>query len=339
MVHMPGNRRRSNLRDVASRAGVSVATVSRVLNSPAVVALETRTRVEEAISDLKFIPSAAARAINRGRTGMVAALLPTLDNAIYARVVNGLEERLASEQLSLVVAQTNDDPEIELERARQMVNIGAEALIVVGITHDDGLYDLMDRAQIPVVAISYFDESCHFPTIGYDNREAVSLAATHLAELGHNKVAVLHGPTATNDRVRLRIAALEAGFDGMEFEYREVAMSMEGGHSGMKDILEDAFEPTAVLCFSDVIAHGALSRLQSRGIRVPAEMSIMGMEDLPGSRFRFPALTSVRLSVEEMGARAAEAVSSWLNSNTAPQSIRLASELMIRDSTGMAGSR
>ena len=329
-------KRKSNLRDVAARAGVSVATVSRVLNAPDKVAFATRSRVEEAISALKFVPSAAARAINRGRSGIVAALLPTLDNAIYARVVNGLESRLAAEQLSLVVAQTGDDPEIELARAQQMVDIGAEALIVVGITHDDGLYDLMDRAQIPDVAISYFNEHSQLPTIGYDNWEAATVAARHLAGLGHRTVAVLHGPAGTNDRVRQRMAALSAGVNGVEFVCREVPMSTAGGYRGIEDVLEGARAPTAILCFSDVIAQGALSRLQSLGIRVPEEISIMGMEDLPGSRFSFPTLTSVRLSVEEMGERAAEAIACWLSSDIRPDSVNLPLELMIRDSTATA---
>ncbi|MEM8730698.1 MAG: LacI family DNA-binding transcriptional regulator [Pseudomonadota bacterium] len=321
------------MRDVAARAGVSVATASRVLNAPDKVAQDTRRRVESAISELRFIPSAAARAINRGRSGLVAALLPTLDNAIYARVVNGVETRLAARQMSLTVAQTGDDLQTELTRAEQMVDIGVEALIVVGVTHDPGLLDLMDRAQIPVVAISYFDETCVLPTIGYDNWAAAETAARHLSALGHHKIAVLHGPVETNDRMRRRKAALEAMSGTLDLSFFEVPLSPEGGHMGIAALMERSQRPSAVLCFSDVIAHGAMSRLQILGISVPDQMSVIGMEDLPGSKFTHPTLTSVRLSVEEMGEQAAEAVLTWLTEDVRPAPIRLPIDLISREST------
>lgn len=330
------HRKRSNLRDVAARAGVSVATVSRVLNSPERVSLDTRRTVESAISDLKFIPSAAARAINSGRTRMIAALLPTLDNAIYARLVNGLEDRFASKGLSLMVAQTRDDPSLEIERAKQLVDIGAEALIVAGVSHDEALYALIDRAQIPIVAVSYFEINGRLPTVGYDNWEAAEVAARHLAELGHRKVAVVHGPTLSNDRMRRRCTALNAISLGVEFSFFEVPISMEGGHSSVSKILQNGSDHTGILCFSDVIAHGVLNGLHSQGIGVPEDVSVMGMEDLPASQFTFPALTSVRLSVEEMGVQAAETVSTWLETGTPHGSIKLPIELICRASTATA---
>ncbi len=331
-------KKRSNLRDVANRSGVSVATVSRVLNSPGKVANETRRRVELAIAELKFVPSAAARAINRGRTSMVAALLPTLDNAIYARVVDGLEARLVEDQLSLIVAQTGDDPDVELSRARHMVNIGAEAMIVVGVNHHPELFELLDHTQIPTVAISYFDEASDLPTIGYDNWEAASIAAQHLVDLGHCKIAVLHGPISTNDRMRQRKQALqESDFDA-DFSFFEVSLSMEGGQHGVDLALKDPVQPTAILCFSDVIAHGALHKLHRLDVSVPGDVSLIGMEDLPASSLTQPALTSVHLSVEKMGALAAEAVSNWLQNDVRPAPINLPIRLVKRETTARAAN-
>jgi LacI family transcriptional regulator len=326
-------KKRSNLRDVASRAGVSVATVSRVLNTPNKVAQDTRHRVEQAIADLKFVPSAAARAMNRGNSGMVAALLPTLDNAIYARVVNGLEARFTSDALSLMVAQTGDDPKIELQRAKQLIEIGAEALIVVGLSHEPGLYELIERTQCPVVAISYYDETSAIPTVGYDNWEAATIAARHLSELGHTHIAVLHGPTTHNDRMRRRKQALESQDLGVDFTFLDVALSMQGGHAGINQIREHHREATAVLCFSDVIAHGALHRLNALGLKVPGDLSVMGIENLPASTYTYPQLTSVRLCVERMGELSAEAIVSWLQTRIPPASVNLPVELVKRGST------
>ncbi|MEX0337991.1 MAG: LacI family DNA-binding transcriptional regulator [Arenibacterium sp.] len=321
------------MRDVASHSGVSVATVSRVLNAPDKVAADTRDRVEQAISDLKFVPSAAARAMNRGNSGMVAALLPTLDNAIYARVVDGLESRFTADGLSLIVAQTGDDPETEFERARQMIEIGAEALIVVGISHDLRLYDLIEQAQRPVVAVSYFDEASNLPTIGYDNWEAATVAARHFADLGHTQVAVLHGPVANNDRTRRRRQALEQQDFGIDFTFIEVPLSMEGGWQGVDTLHAHHPRISGALCFSDVIAHGALHRLNALGRSVPGDISLMGIENLPASRLTHPGLTSVKLNVEQMGVLSAEAVLSWMQTGHRPASVNLAVELIKRGST------
>ncbi len=332
-------KKRSNLRDVATRSGVSVATVSRVLNTPDKVATETRTRVEQAIADLKFVPSAAARAMNRGNSGMVAALLPTLDNAIYARVVDGLETRFRDDGLSLIVAQTGDAPDVELARARQMIDIGAEALIVVGITHEAGLYELIERTQRPVVAVSYYDPNSTIPTIGYDNWEAASVAARHFAALDHRHVAVLHGPLANNDRTQRRRRALEEQAFGIDFTFVEVELSMAGGLHGIDRVRSDHPEVTGALCFSDVIAHGALHRANALRLRVPEDISIMGIENLPASQYTFPQLSSVRLNVGRMGVLSAEAVLSWLNTGTRPPSVNLPVELIARGSTAVAKAK
>ncbi|MEO1538196.1 MAG: LacI family DNA-binding transcriptional regulator [Pseudomonadota bacterium] len=326
------------MRDVANRSGVSVATVSRVLNNPNKVASETRNRVERAIADLKFVPSAAARAMNRGNSGMVAALLPTLDNAIYARVVNGLEARFTAEGLSLMIAQTGDDPIVEFQRAKHLIEIGAEALIVVGVTHDPRLYDLIDQTLCPAVAVSYFDETSALPTVGYDNWAAATEAAQHLADLGHRKVAVLHGPLRHNDRVRRRKEALESQAFGIEFAFLEGDLALEGGYAGIDRIIERHGDITAVLCFSDVIAYGVLHRLNAMGLKAPDDLSVMGIENLPGSRFTHPPLTSVRLCVERMGEVSAESVISWLKSGVPPASVSLPIELVRRASTGPVAS-
>jgi LacI family transcriptional regulator len=186
-------KKRSNLRDVAKAAGVSVATVSRVLNAPALVSGETRDRVLSVIETLHFVPSAAARAINSGRTRMVGALVPTLDNAIFARFLSSLEEGLGNFGLSLVVATTDGNDETEAAKAERLVNIGVEALIVSGITHSARFDELIQRTQLPAVATSYFDPAYHLPTVGYDNAAAAALALDHLIALGHRDIASFMG--------------------------------------------------------------------------------------------------------------------------------------------------
>ncbi|KIC17404.1 substrate-binding domain-containing protein [Leisingera sp. ANG-DT] len=326
-------RKRANLRDVAAAAGVSVATVSRVMNAPETVAEATRKKVEEAMNSLHWVPSAAARAINTGRTRFVGALVPTLDNAIFARVLASMESRLAAHRLSLVVATTDNDPAQEAEKAKGLVDIGAEGLIVSGITHAPQFYSLIERCQLPTVSTSFYDPGYRLPTIGYDNAAAARTALTHLTDLGHRRIAVVHGPSASNDRTRSRIAGLEGHSPKPDLSFHEVPLSIAGGCEAGRGILQAEEQPSAVLCLSDVLASGVLFELQREGVAVPQEKSVMGLDDLAASAHLFPALTTVHLPVSRMGTAAADAIASWVETQQAPTPSLLKSKLVVRDST------
>ena len=326
-------KKRPNLRDVARRSGVSAATVSRVLNSPEKVSSETRDRVLSAIEELRFVRSAAARAINSGRSRVVGALTPTLDNAIFARVLEGLEGRLAEHKLSLIVSSTGDDPDVEAEKAQHLVDIGAEGLIVSGVHHNAAFEKLVERTSIPVVGISYFSQDYHLPTVGYDNRAIALMALQHLYDLGHRKLAVIHGPSWNNDRTRARLESLAQSGLPVQLDYYEVGIAVSEGCAAVTRILETGTPYTGYLCLSDVLAAGAIFELQRNRIDVPGDISVTGMEDLPSSSFIYPALTTVRLPVLEMGANAGEALASWLETGERPESLLLPSRFVERQST------
>jgi LacI family transcriptional regulator len=326
-------RKRANLRDVAKAADVSVATVSRVLNTPSIVSEDTRIRVRSAIDRLCFVPSAAARAINSGRTRIVGALVPTLDNAIFARFLAALEEGLAQHGLSLVVATTDGDEDREARKAESLVDIGAEALIVSGVSHGADFDELVRRTRLPAIATSYFDEGYYLPTIGYDNAAASELALVHLKSAGHRDIAVIHGPPDRNDRTRARLEGLKYAAGEARLYYFTGDVSMEGGASATRSYLASGYKCTAVLCLSDVLAISALFELRRHGLEVPGELSVMGVDDLPASAHAVPRLTSVRLPVDRMGQETSRAVAEWIETQTVPKSILLDCSLVIRDST------
>lgn len=326
-------KKRANLRDVARKAGVSVATASRVLNMPAAVSAETRDRVQSAIDDLRFVPSAAARAINSGRTRVIGALVPTLDNAIFARFLDAIENEMVQHALSVVVATTDNDPEIEVEKARNLLDIGAEGLIVSGVAHSPAFEALVQKTRIPVIATSCYEPAYALPTVGYDNRAAAQMALRHLFDLNHRRIAVLHGHAFNNDRTRARLAGLQAlGLD-VRLDLYEADITIEGACQAVAKILKSGAQHSAFLCLSDVLAMGALFELQRSGLSVPDEVSVMGLEDLPSSSYTTPALTSVRLQVSEMGSRAAKALASWIETSEPPEPVLLAAELIPRQST------
>lgn len=319
------------LRDVARTAGVSVATVSRVLNTPDVVRPDTRTKVEAVIAQLRFVRSAAARTINTGRSKIIGALVPTLDSDIFAFTIDAIENRLAGFGLSLVVATTGDDRQIEVEKAKALIDIGVEGIFLSGVTHDAALHDLIDRTGVPAVAISYFDPGYPLPTIGYDNAAATAQAMRHLVDLGHRRIALVHGPAEHNDRTRDRIAGA-AGF-AAELTPLETELSIEGGSKAVTRAQAQGHRFDAYLCVSDVMAFGVLFALQRAGLRVPQDLSVMGIHDLPGARMTCPSLSTVRLPAREMGERAATALAHWVEDGLRPQSVCLPTDLKIRGST------
>ncbi|MBM7069421.1 LacI family DNA-binding transcriptional regulator [Actibacterium sp. 188UL27-1] len=324
------------MRDVAQKAGVSIATVSRVLSGTHNVAPETRRAVEQAIADLNFVPSAAARSINSGRTHMVGALVPTLDYAIFARFLDTLELELAKAGLSLVVATTKNDPDQEAKRAGDLLNLGVEGLVVSGITRSAEFEALVTRHALPVVATSYFDPESDLPTIGYDNAAVARVAFAHLADLGHREIAVLSGPARNNDRTRTRVNTLRAR-DDARISFHETELNHSAAGDQTEQILAQRPNVTAILCMSDVLAQGALFRLQTLGIAVPDQLSLMGVDDLQSSACTYPPLTSVHLPVEEMGHKTATAMARWVAQGIPAKHEKLPSSISIRRSTQRLG--
>lgn len=325
-------KKRANLRDVAAAAGVSVATVSRVLNSPNKVNEDTRERVQHSIDKLNFVPSAAARAINSGRSRVVGALVTTLDNAIFARTLDALENRLSDFGLSLIVATTEDDPEKETKKTRELLNIGVEGLIITGVTHSPEMDALINRWGIPAVAISYFDPDYYLPTIAYDNRAAAAVALNHLADLSYNNIAVIHGPLAS-DRTRDRISCLKTAPSDISFKLFETEISISGGSKAVHEALNLNHGFDAFLCLSDVLATGVLFELQRRSLTIPNDVAVMGLDDLPSSLVTCPRLSTVRLPSQEMGLKAAEALGNWVEHDVRPDPLCLPTDLIVREST------
>lgn len=326
-------KKKANLRDVARHAGVSVATVSRVLNNPDVVKPDTRQRVEEAIETLGFFRSAAARAINTGRTKIVGALIPSLDNDIFALTIDAMENRLADFGFSLVVATTLEDPEKEARKARELTDIGVEGLFVAGMAHSDELYEIIRRFRLPTIAMSCYDPSFELPTIGYDNHQAARIALQHLLDLGHRNIAVVHGPTEHNDRTRDRIAGAQSDRRDTRITCIPTDLSVQGGCAAVARCLENRFETDAILCVSDVMAFGAIFELQRRGYRVPQDISVMGIHDLPGAPSINPPLSTVHLPARQMGRKAAEELSMWIEQGTVPEPVCFETRLVGRGST------
>jgi LacI family transcriptional regulator len=331
--------RAPGVRDIARATQLSIATVSRVISGGAQVAPQTRQRVLDAVNRLGYLPNPAARALSTRRSRTIGAIIPTLAHSIFANFLNAIERELAGHGYGLVVAATGGDVTREAERARGLLDLGAEGLIVSGLARDPAFERFVVERGLPVVATSVFDAKNPLPTIGYDNAALAGMALGHLRQLGHRSVAVLHGPTRNNDRTVLRLRGVHRAAQGLALRTIETSLDAVGGALGAREALALRPRPTALLCLSDVLALGALFEARRAGVEVPTQLSVMGFDDLDWAGICEPPLTTLHLPTEAMGRHAAQALVLRLDKGTPIVGLCLAAELVLRASTAAPSRR
>ena len=201
---------RPSAKDVARLAGVSTATVSRCLNSPAQVDAATQRLVHDAVSKLRYVPHGAARALRSAKSQMVGAVVPSFGYALYARTTSALQAALDARGYSLVLAEHHYDLEAELRTTEQLIRRGVDAFVFVGLDHGPALFSLLEGYGRPYVLTWGVDPMRRHPSIGFDNRAATFALAQHLIGLGHRRFGLLSAPTEGNDRATERGAGLRA---------------------------------------------------------------------------------------------------------------------------------
>ncbi len=291
------------VRGLAKATGLSVATISRVLNNSDQVNVKTRERVLAAMRETGYVMNSAARALATNRTKTIGAVVPTLAYSIFARFLDAVERALAEHGYALVIASTDGDLGVEEKRTRELLDMGAEGIILSGAIHDKTLLQLLESRSIPAVCTSVCRTRNALPAIGYDNTLIGQMAISYLADLGHRSVGVIHGPLADNDRTRLRVSGVtrEARRAEVQTDFRETVLEVAGGVEAAADLFAQAEPPTAILCLSDILALGTLFESGRAGLAVPDDVSIMGCDDLDWAAHCHPPLTTVRLPTARMG--------------------------------------
>lgn len=302
---------RSGAKDVARLAGVSTATVSRVLNNSQQVDPATRQRVLEAASMLRYVPHGAARTLRSHRSKMVGAIVPSFDYALYARTTSALQQRLDEEGYALVLAEHHYDLAAETRIAGQLVEHGVDAFVLVGLDHEQGLFSLLEDYGRPSVLTWGVDPLHRHPSVGFDNRAATYQAARHLIALGHRRIGLLSAPLPGNDRARARGEGLRTALaeHGLALDPRHVAfapISLAAAEAAMAGLLAQPEPPTAIVATNDVFAVGAMLACRKAGIRIPEQMSITGVDNTDLGATQTPGLTSVATPITEIGRAAAD---------------------------------
>ena len=331
------------LSDVATRAQVSTATVSRTLNSPNKVSEAIAGRVRQAIKELGYVPDAAARALASRRSRAIGALVPTLSNPIFADCIQALEERLEGHGYALVVASTDYTLNKELRQAKSLLEHGVDALLLTGSCHHDELYQMLTDRKIPYVNTWAIGDNDHHAYVGINNVEAARRLTRYLVDLGHKSIALISGISAENDRVRdrttgVRQALNEAGLSLDPERVIEKPYGIEFGREAMRVLLKHPTPPSAVIGGNDLLALGALLECQAKGLNVPRDISIAGFDDIDLACHISPTLTTMRVPTTAMGQQAADYLLRRLSGESVVSEKALDVELIVRASTARPGN-
>jgi LacI family transcriptional regulator, repressor for deo operon, udp, cdd, tsx, nupC, and nupG len=290
----------SRLRDVAERAGVSIRTVSNVVNGYAPVADDTRRRVEEAVAALRYQPNLLARNLKRGRSGILALVVPELDVPYFAELARAVIAQARLHGYTVVVDQTDGEP----ERERELIMANARGALFDGVILSPmslSQGELAERDSLmPLVLLGERSVTGGFDHVAIDNVTAAREATAHLFDLGHERVAAIGDqPYETGDTAQLRTAGFRLAHEQAGKSVDEslivgcTRFHRQDGADAMATLLALPEPPTAVFCYNDLLALGAMRALLSRGLRVPEDVAVIGFDNIEDGRFATPSLSTV----------------------------------------------
>lgn len=323
---------RPTLDDVAQAAGVSTATVSRCLNTPDRVVASTRERVMDAVKALGYTPDFGGRALASRKTHTIGAIIPTMDNAIFARGLQSFQEALSLAGRTLLVASSGYDPAREREQMEVMAGRGADGLLLIGSARPAESVEFLRRRGIPFLsAWNLGGPEGYF--VGFDNRAAAAGLTDRVIACGHRNIAMIAGISYMNDRAADRIAGVRAAAAAAgisELPVIEAAYDFDEAADAFGRLMQATPRPTAVICGNDILAVGAMLKARELGLRVPQDVSITGFDDIDIAAVVEPKLTTVRVPHRRMGRAAAETLLKLINGEPAERLIEIPTSIIER---------
>lgn len=330
---------RVTIREVAEAAGVSIATVSRVLNGRGDVSPDTRELVSKIIRERGYTANRSARSLSVGRTGLVGMLVPLVFPAYFAQILAGAAEALDEQDLRLLLSPTGHEHEREVSLIdRLMHGLTDGALIVLPEESSEELEQLLEEGYRFVVVDPRKPLADRIPSVSAAHASGADQAMRHLLGLGHRRIGAITGPNgwvATEDRRRGYHAALAAAgiLPDPELEL-EGDFEIGGGLKAAEQLLDLREPPTAIFAFNDNIAVGVLQAARERGLHVPTELSVVGFDDVEHATIVTPKLTTVRQPLAEMGRTAVSLLARLLERQRFETlHVELATRLVVREST------
>jgi LacI family transcriptional regulator len=329
------------LRDVAEAAGVHAATASRALNpaTRGLVNTDTARRVMKVAEQLGYRPNPIARGLKTSKSGTIGLVIPDLTNPLFPPIVRGIEDVLEPSGYSGLIVNTDNDPGRERTQIEHLRSRQVEGLIVATARVDHPLLHQLHREGVVMVMVNRRPEGVDVPSITPDDAAGVELAVRHLAGLGHTRIAHVAGPQSTSTGVSRARAFRGAVRDlGLDDDPALVTTADSWGEAagaeGLRRLLEAGVEFTAIFAGNDLIALGCYDVFFERGIECPAEMSVVGFNDMPFLDKLRPPLTTISIPHQQIGAEAARLLLDAIADPTRPaRSVLLPLSLVVRGST------
>lgn len=329
----------TTIHDVAERAAVSTATVSRVLSNPEVVSVATRRRVLKAIGELNYTPNAAAKSLRTFTTKKLLVTVPDISNPFFSQIIRGIEEAAAREGYAVMLGDVRHEPELEERYGQMLLRREVDGLIFLGhsLSRSSREFMNMRKGRAPIVNGCEYTPGLGVPSAHVDNAGAASEAMAHLFGLGHRHIGIVTGPLASplsRDRLRGTMECAREHNAGRQVVVVNGDFSVESGIAGAAQLLARHPRPTAIFCFNDEMAIGVLDYARRSGLTVPNDLSVVGFDDIRFARYMNPALTTISQPMLDIGRETVRLLLGILLGKLAkPVSVTLPHKLEIRAST------
>jgi len=334
-----------DIRAVAALAKVSIATVSRTINGAPVVSERLSKRVWQAIQQLNYFPNSHARSLVSGRSRIFGIIVENITNPFFPELIQSFEEIAVAHGYEILVSSSNSDPAILTTCVRRMIERKVEGVAMLTFGEEEPVLDQLAFHDIPIVLAEFRLKDPKTSTILLDYKTGIRAAVNHLAELGHSKIAFLAGPHRIHSAVTrendFRAAMEEADLPVQKKWIIECDHAAKGGLAGFGKLQALPSRPTAILCSNDMTAVGVLRAAYMRGMRVPQDLSVIGLDDIDIAEFTIPPLTTIRLSRIDLARSAFEALRQQAENAGSPKIQReflVSTSLVLRQSTAKPAS-
>lgn len=327
-----------NIQEVAKRAAVSTATVSRTINGSDKVAPKTAERVRQAIKELNFYPNTNARALGSGRSRLYGLIISDITNPFFPELMRSFEEIAVESGQEVIVANTGYDPKRTEMCVRRMLERKVDGVAIMTSEMSEHMVERLGQNRIPMVFLDTGVAGRATSNILLDYSRGINAAVSHLAGLGHKRIGFISGPKAF-ESTRMRTGAFlhalgQHGIAIRDEDLQEGNNHIDGGNLAMERLLQSEQRPTAILASNDLMAIGAIGAIHGQGLTVPRDFSVMGFDDIEISASIYPALTTIRLSRWEIASCAFRALyAASYDRELEGSEYRITPELIVREST------
>jgi LacI family transcriptional regulator len=332
-------RKMPNIRDVARRAGVSTVTVSRVLNDSGAVSEDTRKKVEDAIEELSYVPNLLARGLRSNRTDTLALVIPDITNPFWTTVARGVEDKAIENGFSVILCNTDEDPEKQKSYIEILVSKRVDGVVIAPVNRDVSALSSFSGHGIAYVLIDARIEGIDTDLVLGDSIGGAYGLVSHLAGLGHRRIAIIAGPEqapTAQDRLSGYLQALQEWAIPVDDELiRHGSFDQDSGYELTLELLQLGQRPTALFAGNNVMGLGALIALRDHGVRVPEDMALVAFDELPQLSVLHPFLTVADQQPYQMGTIATQLVLERLmGQRQERREIMLETKLILRESSG-----